>query len=99
MRGASALRFAGFLVLMVRADASCNLGMDTLLSHRADVHMKIITRKMPWIRYSFVSLIFVSGFLNLPHFDAFFSASLGLLHHRGSSYKAFLKNFTKRNPH
>ena len=77
MRGALALCFAGFLVLMVRADASCNLVMDTLLSHRADVHMKIITRKMPWIRYSFVSPIFVSGFLNLPHFDAFFSAAPG----------------------
>ena len=76
MRGALALCFAGFLVLMVRADARRNLVMDTLLSHRADVHMKIITRKMPWIRYSFVSAIFVSG-LNLPHFDAFFSASPG----------------------
>ena len=44
MKGASVLCFACFLALMVQADASCSLVMDTFLSHRADVPMKIITR-------------------------------------------------------
>ena len=61
MKGASVLCFACFLALMVQADASCSLVMDTSLSHRADFHMKITTRKSALDRVLLCQPHFVSG--------------------------------------
>ena len=61
MKGASVLCFACFLALMVQADASCSLVMDTSLSHRADFHMKIIKRKSALDRVLLCRPHFVSG--------------------------------------
>ena len=60
-KGASVLCFACFLALMVQADASCSLVMDTSLSHRADFHMKFITRKSALDRVLLCQSHFVSG--------------------------------------
>ena len=61
MKGASVLCFACFQALMVQADASCSLVMDTSLSHRADLHMKIITRKSALDRVLLCQPDLVSG--------------------------------------
>ena len=61
MKGASVLCFACFLALMVQADASCSLVIDTSLSHRPDFHMKIITRKSALDRVLLCQPHFVSG--------------------------------------